>query len=364
MRQHVANTPEEIENNLSDLCAYLAVPAVDDSAKVVSIYQWLIENIRYDSKAYRDGNKRINRSNQDILNRKRAVCWGFSTLFHAMCEEVAISSVVISGYGKPNLDSLLDLESPNHAWNAVRINSRWYLLDATWDSGNLATNSENELSKTYSYFLAAPDRFVLSHLPNDPAWQLLDCPISPEEYLMPVDSITQIVKQKDCGVAYHQATKVDWSMSVQDRRLLDAIRTYEYHPTESNRRQLAHAQLDYEAYLTEIAEKLQIAKQYDSLLIVQSRMIQLCETATRLTHLFDTQLENCAYNFFNYAVTLTQINDKQEKTPVALWQEVKMNFMRAQSNLIDLPQNMFTENALSLCEDYIEYAESMIEKLE
>jgi transglutaminase/protease-like cytokinesis protein 3 len=33
------------------------------------------------------------------------------------------------------------LSTPNHAWNAVRIDGNWYLLDATWDAGVVGEKS-------------------------------------------------------------------------------------------------------------------------------------------------------------------------------------------------------------------------------
>jgi len=144
---------------------------------------------------------------------------------------------------------------------------------------------------------------------------------------------------------------------------MTAIKTYQYNPTEQNKRELGFAQLDYEAYLTEIAERLQLAQNFDSLLIVQGEMIQLCETATQLTELFDTQKENCAYNFFNYAVTLTQVTVNATESDIQTWTDVLSYLEKAQEQLKILPQNMFTENALAHCVDYIAYAKSNIEAL-
>jgi len=359
--KHVQATPDSIEHDLVKLTNYLIRPAKNELEKVTSIYQWLIQNIRYDEQAYRNGNKRINRSNEDILKRKEAICWGYSTLFKALCETAQIPCEIISGYSKPSLDAIPKLESPNHAWNSVKIDSTWYLLDATWDSNLKGSTGAFEQKFGHDYFLTPPKYFITNHLPADPHWQLLACPISVREYKLTATAIAALAERADCEtdkkeVAFDQ-------LSIDDKRLLTAVKAYEYNPTKLNRRELAHAQLDYEAYLTEIAERLQVEQAYDSLLIIQAKMISLCETATQLTQLFDTQLENCAYNNFNYAITLTQVTNNEEDSNLQKWEAVVYHLEIAESQLKGLPQNFLTEEALTRCVDYIAYAKETIESL-
>jgi transglutaminase/protease-like cytokinesis protein 3 len=77
--------------------------------------------------------------------------------------------------------SSASVEGDSHAWNAVRINGRWYLLDATWDAGTVAGDT---FTKRYStdYLLAPPDVFGRDHYPEDPRWQLRVTPISRGEF--------------------------------------------------------------------------------------------------------------------------------------------------------------------------------------
>lgn len=359
--QHVRLTPDSLETDIALLSQYLVAPAKSDLEKVRSIYRWLIWNISYDHKAYRDGNRRINRSNEDILKRKEAICWGFATLFKAMCEKIGISSEIISGYGRTSSDTKPHLETPNHAWNSVKIEEQWYLLDATWDSGNLGNKGAFELKYGYNYFLTPPKYFIVNHLPADPDWQLLDCSISIEEYQLSAEEIILLAERTGCkkenGLINSENSLVD------DKRLNSAVKAYKYNPTKSNQRELAHAQLDYEAYLTEIAERLQVEQKIDSLLLVQTEMIRLCEIASGLTKLYDTQLENCAYNYFNHAVALTQNLSNEVALNLVEWQHILSLFEKASLQLQQLPQNIITQNALSNCEEYIDYVKKNIKSL-
>ncbi len=64
---------------------------------------------------------------------------------------------------------------PNHAWNAVKLNNKWYLCDATWSSGyiDMATYIF-EYDYVNTYFLQDPIEFNTHHIPLDDSWKLID----------------------------------------------------------------------------------------------------------------------------------------------------------------------------------------------
>lgn len=359
---YVQATPTSINNDFEALCEYLSKGAKNDLEKVRGIYQWIITGIEYDDEAYKNGNRRINRSYQDILNRKKAICWGYSSLFKTFCDTMGVSCEIVSGYAKSSLLEKPNLEAPNHAWNSVKIDSNWYLIDATWASNLVGKQGDFEKSFGYTYFLTPPQFFIINHLPENPQWQLLDCPISPQAYQATPEQIIQAVENQDCEKKI-RFEKESFS-SVYHQKLDNAIKAFEYNPTDANKRELGQAHLDYETYLTERAERLQIERKMDSLSIVQRQMINLCEIAEDLTDLYDNQLENCAYNHFNYAITLTQLKSENESHKLRRWKNILSHFEIAKQSLEVLPQNIFTQNALSHCTDYIDYAKDTIESLE
>ena len=91
-------------------------------------------------------------------------------------------------------------------WNAVLVDGEWRLLDVLWascalvrrrvagwalidvDGERLAGDQEDDSpgEKRYHnnefFFLTDPDQFVCTHLPNDPAWQLLPNPVSVKQF--------------------------------------------------------------------------------------------------------------------------------------------------------------------------------------
>jgi hypothetical protein len=148
------------------IMASLTRDIVNDSQKVVRIYDWITRNIKYEPRSVHqnwENDTTLRQEPYNVIVRKKAVCMGYAKLFKAMCQSANIEAVVIEGMAKNIYGAL---ERAEHAWNAVRINNNWYLLDATWDSGSFATAKK--------YFLMAPSVFIETHYPHDPMWQLSD----------------------------------------------------------------------------------------------------------------------------------------------------------------------------------------------
>ena len=140
----------------------------NDSLKVKAIYDWVTSNIQYD-RAFRhriEGDTTLTQEPDYVIGNKKAVCIGYSKLIKEMCRIADIQAVIVGGFVKNEGHFV---ENEEHAWNAVKINNNWYLLDATWDAGN------GFFSK--KYFLADPSVFQENHLPHDPLWQLVKQPL-------------------------------------------------------------------------------------------------------------------------------------------------------------------------------------------
>ena len=358
--QHIQTVPLTLETDLEGLTNYLIQPVHKEQDKLRSIYLWLIHTIQYDIAAV--DNERINKNNQDILRRKKAICWGYSTLLKAMCEIANIPATIISGYVKTSLDTTPFLKYPTHAWNAVQIEDSWYLLDATWDSSLINSPSDFYEKFGETYYCTTPSTFITNHLPASPKWQLLDCPISVETFQLSTDSLLTTIENSNCSTVSDSITNYA-RLTYYDQLLLEAINTYQFNPTEANRRELGHTQIEYQEYLSELAETLQANQHIDSLLLVQLQMIELCEVANELTDLYDTQLENCAYNYFNYAVALSQVSLTPENE-AQLTRKMLFYFQQATQQLEALPQNIFTEQAIDQSKSYRTYLQKRLSAIE
>jgi len=122
------------------LAETLAAPFKTDLEKVRSIYMWIVKNIKYDYEGLKSGNMIV--EYPDVLKYRKGVCAGYSSLFSYLCDKISIKNSYIIGEAA---------NGEGHAWNMVRIDSKWYLLDVTWGE---------------KYFLMEPTEFVKKHFPK------------------------------------------------------------------------------------------------------------------------------------------------------------------------------------------------------
>ena len=189
---------EEVE--LTELAQQLTQDLSTEAEKARALYMWVAGNVRYDCKKYhnRKTPKFTARSEAELaekvaayyekgivktLQRQRGVCEDYSRLYKAMSDAVGLETVLVEGnardFHKPYKKAL---DNP-HAWNATKIEGKWYLLDATWGAGY--TNAEvTQFKKRLSpgYFMVDPVSFVQTHYPDESKWQLLDKPLSKKAF--------------------------------------------------------------------------------------------------------------------------------------------------------------------------------------
>ena len=154
---------------VDELTELLTKGIENDSLKVVRIYDWVTKNIVYDNRFIKnriEGDTTLLQEPYNVVARKKAVCSGYSKLIKTMCRQVGIESEIVYGWTK---DFRGAFDQQEHAWNVVKINNQWYVLDATWGA------SGSDVVK--KYFLTDPSVFLENHYPHDPMWQLTDKPI-------------------------------------------------------------------------------------------------------------------------------------------------------------------------------------------
>ena len=181
---HARTAPATATRSVSTLAAYLTGPVTSETLRARALFTWLAHHIRYDAAGFRAGVCGP-QSAEAVLAQRMSVCAGYANLFLALAEACRLEAVVVSGYGKGAGYGVgqTTFTQPNHAWNAVRIDGRWRLLDATWGAGHLSPSGAFERSFNAHYFLTPPELFIYDHLPEDPRWQLLDPPVSMQTFL-------------------------------------------------------------------------------------------------------------------------------------------------------------------------------------
>ncbi|MEW5676736.1 transglutaminase domain-containing protein [Flavobacterium enshiense] len=179
-------------NNLPILSYKLTNKLNTDVEKFRAIFYWVCDNIKADdhqntkiknsrkklqndSLAYIEWNRQFGKKAlKELLKYKKTTCSGYAYLLKELCFFANIECKIINGYGRTIDENVESLDLANHSWNAVKLDNKWYLCDATWASGY--SDSKSNFIKEYNngYFLSDPNLFAKNHIPFEKKWLLLN----------------------------------------------------------------------------------------------------------------------------------------------------------------------------------------------
>ncbi|MCL2804895.1 MAG: hypothetical protein FWD26_03040 [Treponema sp.] len=174
------NAPLEFIQLLAD---YINEKAECEYDKVKKVHDWVALNIRYDTQSYFSG-RYAPQDFTSVIRRGNAVCAGYAEVFKYICDILKIECNIINGYARGYSSSLFrftDVTNSNHAWNMVTINGKSYLIDTTWNAGYVSGQGFQAKYRT-DYLFINPAIFIYDHLPTYSVHQLLEQPLSAEEF--------------------------------------------------------------------------------------------------------------------------------------------------------------------------------------
>ncbi|WP_130734945.1 transglutaminase domain-containing protein [Flavobacterium sp. J27] len=170
--------------------------------KFRALYTWVCNNIENDYYASEKNSSKRKKWYNDSLqlakwdklftketfeklkNKKKTVCTGYAYLIKEMSQFAGLKCEIINGYGRTVTKNIKKRSVPNHSWNAVSLNDKWYLCDATWSAGFYDMGTNQFVSDfNDSYFLSDPIVFAKDHYPLEKKWLLLDTPITIDFFL-------------------------------------------------------------------------------------------------------------------------------------------------------------------------------------
>jgi transglutaminase/protease-like cytokinesis protein 3 len=144
--KYAKETPAKYSQDNATLAQYLEKPAKNDLEKARLIYSWIATHIRYDDDAF-NTEKYSDETAGSVLFRRKAVCEGFSSLYEELGLLMGLEVEKIHGYAKGyGYQPGYKFSDINHAWNAVKINDTWKLIDVTWGSSESEATSKGAKS--------------------------------------------------------------------------------------------------------------------------------------------------------------------------------------------------------------------------
>ena len=156
-----AKLTAEINTVLSEL----KLAGKSDYEKVRAIFDYICKNVEYDYANLNNEAYQLKYSAYAALCNGTSVCQGYANLFYRLANEAGLDARIVSGTSK----------GQNHAWNIVKVDGKYYNIDATWDA----------VTKDYSYFLKGSANFD-EHTPGgDHPANYSSYNISTTDYVIP-----------------------------------------------------------------------------------------------------------------------------------------------------------------------------------
>lgn len=177
-----AGLQSDPEKYLPLLVRFLQEGARDEYHVVKRMHDWITDNIAYDNDAF-FGLGRCHHQPYDLLPEGRTTCGGFARLFQEMCRLAGIEVLYIYGLSRNYQGP--DGAPSGHAWNAVRINGRWLIIDTTAD--NRFSYHKGRFSAKGAYqdddLFLSPQAKLLENFPDRPEHFLTESSLTEEEFL-------------------------------------------------------------------------------------------------------------------------------------------------------------------------------------
>jgi hypothetical protein len=135
----VTNIPANTFKNLDSLHKHLHDAVSTDEERVFMYYGLFGIHFKYDQARFKAKYTR-EYTPAYTLSKRRGVCRDFADLFLELCKRSEIPCVVALGstkkkwYEIPGEVIHRKWKQPNHAWNIVKFNGNWHLMDPTWSS--------------------------------------------------------------------------------------------------------------------------------------------------------------------------------------------------------------------------------------
>jgi len=201
-----------------------------DVEKLRSIFMWITHNISNDNTVYERNKRKRRQFEHDsvkliewnhhirrktiatLLKKKKTVCTGYAYLLKEMCRYAGITSKIVNGFSRTAETESEEIKTPNHSWNVVLLNGKWYLCDPTWATGMFDPNTYTfDFEYQEGFFLGKPELFIKNHYPLEVQWTLLgEQTPTFEEFL---EGPLFYNAAFDYGIVYHGALKMNNTVS-------------------------------------------------------------------------------------------------------------------------------------------------------
>ena len=179
----------QVDAAIEQVLAELDVWDAGDYEKVKAVHDYVCRHVEYDDDAYNDPySDGMEHTIYNALFKGKAVCDGYAKLMDRLMRELGLECDLMYGFA-----------GDAHAWNTVRLDGYYYLVDATWDARGF------DMEPHGLFFLTTYREYSeIATIVMDDAW-MESHPMAQERYL------------QACTGAY--ANGITWELNAQTRVL-------------------------------------------------------------------------------------------------------------------------------------------------
>jgi hypothetical protein len=126
------------DRNPVSLAKKLTAGKEGDREKFDALFTWVAKNIHYNYSSYYSSNGAGKTNFKKMLRYKAGICLDYACLMDTLCKLSGIENTTIYGYVKDEIFDVADsIYVDNHAWNAVKLDGKWYVYDVTFATGEM-----------------------------------------------------------------------------------------------------------------------------------------------------------------------------------------------------------------------------------
>ncbi|CAM1374243.1 transglutaminase domain-containing protein [Tenacibaculum xiamenense] len=176
-----------------------------DEARSKAAFCWIANNIKYNLFAYRDPKRKVigfrYRDEEDkirkllaikdsivdhTLKTKKAVCEGYAQTLSKIYTHLGLENLVIKGFVRNSIHDIgNEQQVPNHAWNVVKVDDEWRVVDATWAAGSVINGRWQQSYDDY-YYDVPREHYLKTHFPENRRWKFGSRLSKEEFYSQPI----------------------------------------------------------------------------------------------------------------------------------------------------------------------------------
>lgn len=181
----VRTLPTSSQQSIQSVATYIVERERDPYLRAKALHDYVINHLTYDMDVLQTG-QRPPQDARTVFATGKGVCEGYANLFTALAKSAGLEAATVYCKVRKDLAPIDDIPAwlraqamgydwTLHAWNAIKINDQWQIVDTTWDDLDQGRSSTSYRAQ---YLMPAPEVMIVSHFPEQAAWQLINPALS------------------------------------------------------------------------------------------------------------------------------------------------------------------------------------------